>query len=167
MKNTAPKARTDHADVLTLPPVIPAVAVSGGALAHRYAWPWPLPGSAEATMQAAYSGFSLLLAAVAGVIFASSLWPFWKTGQNPEPHTPTNALYTGGIYRYSRNPIYLGFLISQVAIGLQWNNGWIVALTPATAAVLHYGIIKPEEKYLARRFGAAYDAYKKKVRRWL
>jgi len=157
----------EHAQVLTVPPLIPATAIGSGWLLNRFVMAWPLPGAGNATMATAYSGLALALGGLAVVIFSSSLWHFWKSRQNPEPHTPTNALYTRGIYRHSRNPIYLGFLIAQGAFGLQWNNGWILALIPVTMVVLKRGIIFPEEAYLERLFGEQYRNYKKKVRRWL
>ena len=158
---------TDHAQVLTLPPLIPSAATGSGWLLDRYALPWPVIEKADVITHTALTSAALALAGLAMVIFAASLWPFWKTRQNPEPHTPTNALYTDGIYRFSRNPIYLGFVISQLAVGLYWNNAWVLLLTPVTIGILQWGIIKPEEAYLQRLFGDAYRHYRKKVRRWL
>ncbi len=155
----------DHAEVFTFPPVIPASGIGLGWLLDRYVLDWPLAGTAGGNETLASAAWVLL--GVATAVFAFSLWPFWKTRQNPEPHTPTNALYTQGIYRFSRNPIYLGFLLVQTALGLYWNNGWILLLVPACAWVLHTGIIKPEEVYLERLFGDEYRRYKSQVRRWL
>ncbi len=158
-------SKKDHADVLTIPPLIPGTAIGIGWLLDRYALAWPVPGNAAA--QAVYANIAVMLGGLAFTVFAVSLWPFWKTRQNPEPHTPTNALYTSGIYRHSRNPIYLAFVITQMAVGLFWSNAWILLLLPATIAILHYGIIKPEEAYLLRLFGDDYRQYIQQVRRWL
>lgn len=167
MKKSSDKHQPDHAQVLTLPPLIPGAAIGAGWLLDRYILAWPLPGSTTATGQTVHTSIAILLASVAMIIFAASLWPFWKTRQNPEPHTSTNALYTNGIYRYSRNPIYLGFVITQLAAGLYLNNVWIILLIPVTVWALQRGIIQPEELYLQKLFGDQYLAYTRRVRRWL
>lgn len=90
-----------------------------------------------------------------------------KTTVNPlKPDTAT-ALVESGIYRLTRNPMYLGFLIALL--------GWAAFLANALAALLLPGFmlymnrfqIAPEEKALSARFGAAFSAYKVRVRRWL
>ena len=105
--------------------------------------------------------------ACAVVLFGFSLYFFIKTKQNPEPHTPTNALYTGGIFAITRNPIYLGFLMAQVVVAVKFNNLYMILSLPLVLLVLNKWVIEPEEDYLEKLFGDKYLTYKQNVRRWL
>jgi protein-S-isoprenylcysteine O-methyltransferase Ste14 len=90
-----------------------------------------------------------------------------KAGNDPRPDRPDTALVERGPYRFSRNPIYLGLLTVAAGLALMWGTlwGWIgVALLHA---LLDRLVIAREEAYLAARFGAAYDAYRARVRKWM
>ena len=85
------------------------------------------------------------------------------------PVTPKNAsaLVSTGIYRYTRNPMYLGMLMLIIAIGLWIGNLMII---PASALFVWYITayqIIPEEEALREKFGQAYDEYCNQVRRWI
>lgn len=95
---------------------------------------------------------------------------FLKVGTTMNPMKPdkTARLVTGGIYRFSRNPMYLGFLMLLIAWALYLSN--IVALLIGPAAFIAYMNrfqISPEERALGLRFGDAYFAYTRSVRRWI
>jgi protein-S-isoprenylcysteine O-methyltransferase Ste14 len=83
------------------------------------------------------------------------------------PWTSTPQIVSSGVYRFTRNPMYLGLAAIQLGIGVALGNGWIVALVPAVLAAVHVLAIRPEEAYLERKFGDAYRQYKRSVRRWL
>jgi protein-S-isoprenylcysteine O-methyltransferase Ste14 len=89
------------------------------------------------------------------------------TGQNPAPWTTTPELIGGGIYRFSRNPMYVGMALLQAGIGVAAANGWILLLVPVAMAAVYATAIRHEEAYLERKFGEPYVAYKRSVRRWL
>ncbi|MCI0671698.1 MAG: isoprenylcysteine carboxylmethyltransferase family protein, partial [Myxococcaceae bacterium] len=72
-----------------------------------------------------------------------------------------------GVYKFTRNPMYLGMTLLQTAIGIGWANGWIIALLPGVLAIIYATAIRHEEAYLERKFGDAYTRYKESVRRWL
>jgi len=72
-----------------------------------------------------------------------------------------------GPFAWSRNPLYIGLLTLSAAIGLLAESLWAIALLPVAWALLHWGAVLPEERYLAAKFGAAYDDYRSRVRRWL
>ena len=90
-----------------------------------------------------------------------------KTTVNPTAPASANTLVIKSLYRYSRNPMYLGMLLIL--------SGWSVWLGSAAALpVLIFFVwymnefqIKPEEQALTEKFGAEYQAYCKKVRRWI
>ena len=77
------------------------------------------------------------------------------------------ALATGGIYRLTRNPMYLGAIVAFVGLGLWLANSWLVVLIPVMALALQKLAIEREEAYLRQRFGADYDNYCSRVRRWI
>jgi len=92
---------------------------------------------------------------------------FKRTGQDPKPWQPTPEIISTGIYRYTRNPMYVALALIQIAIGLGLANGWIIVLVLPVLIIVDITAIRPEEAYLERKFGAAYTDYKKSVRRWL
>jgi protein-S-isoprenylcysteine O-methyltransferase Ste14 len=90
-----------------------------------------------------------------------------KTTINPMKPETTSALITLGIYRYSRNPMYVGLLCLLVAWAIFLSSAWAM-IGPATFVLyINRFQIEPEERVLATMFGAAYSGYESAVRRWL
>ncbi|ESQ87997.1 hypothetical protein ABAC460_17550 [Asticcacaulis sp. AC460] len=92
---------------------------------------------------------------------------FGTVKTNLIPYNDPNVLVTAGWFRYTRNPMYLGFVVMLcgVAIGLGEIYGYLV---PAIfAVIIDRTFIRFEEKAMSRVFGAAYDEYRRKVRRWI
>lgn len=92
---------------------------------------------------------------------------FRRLGTPPEPWKPTTALATGGLYRYSRNPIYVGFAITYAGFAIAMDSPVALALLAPCLIVVDRFVVQREEAYLSAKFGAEYQAYKGKVRRWL
>jgi protein-S-isoprenylcysteine O-methyltransferase Ste14 len=90
-----------------------------------------------------------------------------RAGVNPEPSHSTSALVTHGPFRFTRNPIYLTFTLFFFGVALVTRNAWLLVMLIPLLALMHWGVIFREERYLARRFGLAYSAYRERVRRWL
>ncbi|MDZ4392805.1 isoprenylcysteine carboxylmethyltransferase family protein [Cypionkella sp.] len=92
---------------------------------------------------------------------------FRLRGTAVEPWKPSTVLINEGPYRFSRNPIYLGFAITYVGLSIAMDS-WItlILLLPCLVIVDRY-VIQREERYLAAKFGDDYEAYRRKVRRWL
>jgi len=84
-----------------------------------------------------------------------------------DPRQPALALVVDGSFRFSRNPLYLGLTGFYLAITLLVNAVLPVLLLVPLLAVVHWGIIKREERYLEGKFGEPYRAYRSRVRRWL
>ena len=76
-------------------------------------------------------------------------------------------LVVGGLYRISRNPMYLGMLMVLIGIALWLGNPLNIALIGLFVALITELQIKPEEARLAEVFGDEYAAYKTRVRRWI
>ena len=92
---------------------------------------------------------------------------FRRRGTAVEPWKPSTALIIEGPYRFSRNPIYVGFAITYLGLAIAMDS-WIalILLVPCLLVVDRF-VIQREERYLSAKFGAAYDAYRQAVRRWL
>jgi len=83
------------------------------------------------------------------------------------PGEATTRLLDRGPFRVSRNPLYLGLIALDVGIGLLWPSFWALVLVPVGVLALVWGAILPEERYLRASFGADYEDYTRRVRRWL
>jgi protein-S-isoprenylcysteine O-methyltransferase Ste14 len=83
------------------------------------------------------------------------------------PGGSTTTILDRGPFRVSRNPLYLGLIALDLGLALLWPSFWAVALLPAGVAALWWGSVLPEERYLSEKFGAEYEAYRARVRRWL
>lgn len=85
----------------------------------------------------------------------------------PEPWKETTAFVREGVYRLTRNPMYLG--MASIYLGITVIAGCLIlaALFVPVIITIHRGVILREEKYLSRKFGAAYDDYRRLTRRWI
>jgi protein-S-isoprenylcysteine O-methyltransferase Ste14 len=84
-----------------------------------------------------------------------------------DPHGSVTEIVTSGPYRFSRNPIYLGFVLLLIGFSFAFRTYWGVLLSPVLTASLYQLVIKHEEAYLEKKFGDRYTSYKSRVRRWL
>jgi len=115
--------------------------------------------------------FNLLGATVLGVGLLVLLWcvyAFHVTGKGTlAPWAPPQRLVTVGLYRFSRNPMYVGVLLVLLGWTLLFHSaalGWYAA---TVALAFHLRVVLGEEPWLARTHGAEWQAYKKVVPRWL
>lgn len=101
------------------------------------------------------------------VLIAVATFRFASDGADVRPETPTDVVVTTGIYRFSRNPIYLGMFIAMIGAAIGFDTLWIAIMLVPFYTVIHYGVVAREEAYLEAKFGEAYAVYKSAVRRWL
>ena len=111
------------------------------------------------------AGAVLLAGGLATEIVADQV--FKRHGTTVKPFEVSSALVTTGVFRFSRNPMYLGMVFVLVGVALLF--GSLVALVPAVALAvgLDRRFIDVEEKMLAERFGDAWTDYRQRTRRWL
>jgi protein-S-isoprenylcysteine O-methyltransferase Ste14 len=83
------------------------------------------------------------------------------------PGGATRVVLDRGPFRLSRNPLYVGLIVLDVALALLWPSVWALLGVPVGIALLSWGAIVPEERYLSIKFGAEYADYRRRVRRWL
>jgi protein-S-isoprenylcysteine O-methyltransferase Ste14 len=108
-----------------------------------------------------------MVALLLGLIVLPALLAFRRARTSPKPWKPTTALVTTGPYRFTRNPMYLGFTLLYLSTTVWVNTMWPVLFLPLVLLLMHYGVIIREEAYLERVFGEAYQTYRRRVRRWL
>jgi protein-S-isoprenylcysteine O-methyltransferase Ste14 len=155
----------DHPDVIMLPPFILLIALIV-AIGLEFTTSLNfLPPAFSATSWEFYLGLALLVAALA--LGVSALRTFKTVGTNPSPHEPSLNLATTGPYRFSRNPMYLGFMMSLAGLSLVASLEWGLVLVPVLAVVLHYGVVTREEAYLSAKFGKPYREFMNRTRRWI
>jgi protein-S-isoprenylcysteine O-methyltransferase Ste14 len=109
-----------------------------------------------------------------GVVLASGLvLAIWgrrvmeRAGTNVNPTLPATALVATGPFRFSRNPLYVALTLIYVGLALLANALWVLVLIVPVLLVMHYGVVRREERYLEAKFGDAYRAYRASVRRYL
>ncbi|MEQ9229460.1 MAG: isoprenylcysteine carboxylmethyltransferase family protein [Cyclobacteriaceae bacterium] len=112
---------------------------------------------------------SYVISALAFLILAGAIFSFQQAKTTVDPMHPEKAtsLVTSGIYRITRNPMYMAMLLLLVAFCIQ--KGTLLGLVPTLAFIWSMTTfqIKPEEKALTEIFGESYLTYKGKVRRWI
>jgi protein-S-isoprenylcysteine O-methyltransferase Ste14 len=89
-----------------------------------------------------------------------------RTTLNPMKPEAASSLVTSGIYRYTRNPMYLGLLFALLAVVVLLGNVLTLLLLPAFILYMNHFQIVPEEEALRARFGEEFSAYQSRVRRW-
>lgn len=159
MQDSAP----DTARVIAPPPLIALAAVLIGL-----ALDWLAPAYVLSLMLSLQMRIALgLLLIVLGCLLAfGGMQSFNRAGTNANPYQPSLALSTTGVYAYLRNPMYvgLGFLVAGIGIALA--SDWTLVMLAAGAVVIHVGVVKREERYLAAKFGEAYRHYTETVPRY-
>ena len=153
--------RSDTANVLIRPPVAWGLAILVGFVLD---WIEPLP----------FMSTEDLAVWLGAIIFALALaLAFWaiatmtRAGSNVPTNRPTTTIVESGPYRFSRNPIYLGFGLGLVGLAVTFDTLWLLVTLVPFALVIRYGVVAREETYLERKFGEVYSSYRARVRRWL
>jgi len=112
---------------------------------------------------------SAAFATVGVAIGLIAFFQFRKAATTVHPMKPqeSSALVAGGVYRFTRNPMYLGMLLILTAWGLWLANAAALLALPLFVAYISRFQIAPEERALEARFGASFADYRRAVRRWL
>ena len=144
----------------------PAVLIAGAFVlgsAGREIWPITSPAVSPATLQ--HLGSVLI---VAGMVTAALGYLMLARFRQPiDPRKETTRLVTAGIYRLSRNPIYVGWFLLLVGAGLENRSLFQIVTAVALLGLLRWAVIGYEERALLEKFGVEYQEYQERVRRWL
>jgi protein-S-isoprenylcysteine O-methyltransferase Ste14 len=150
----------DNAGVLAPPPLIFAVPLLLGLLLKRR-FPVPfLPRDAARVL-----GLPLL---GGGGLLLGWFFRTMRSAETPiDPREPASSIVTGGPFRYTRNPAYLGMAMIFAGVSCLANALPAMMLLPAALLTIQRGVIEREERYLKREFGEEYLRYKAQTRRWI
>ena len=155
-------AGNEIAGVIAPPPLIFLAGLAVGLVADAVFGLPSLPAPPGVRIAAA-----IVLGGVGAASIAAALGRFGQAKTPPQPWKPTTALATGGVYRLTRNPMYLGMALLLAALAIGFASWGTLAAFPFVIAFADRFVIQREERYLHKRFGSAYDAYRAEVRRWL
>jgi protein-S-isoprenylcysteine O-methyltransferase Ste14 len=148
---------------LKIPPVV-VVLLAGAAM-------W-LVASALPTLAFLFpykQAVAVALMAAGGVVAALGVVSFRRARTTVDPTKPqaASSLVTTGIYRFTRNPMYLGFLLVLAGVAALLANAAALVLLPVFVVYMNLFQIKPEERALSATFGLDFTTYTKRVRRWM
>jgi protein-S-isoprenylcysteine O-methyltransferase Ste14 len=153
----------DTAGVIAPPPLIALAVIVLGLLLD-----WLMPAYLLMLLlsMAERIVFGAILIAAGLALVSSARRAFVSAGTNVEPWKPSIALVTGGIFGRLRNPMYVGGLLVLAGLSILLASDWMMVLTIVSAPVLHYGVVKREERYLTAKFGEPYLRYMASVPRY-
>jgi protein-S-isoprenylcysteine O-methyltransferase Ste14 len=144
---------------LLRPPIVFLCAIVSGIALDR-AWPLPfVPSKLE------LAGPLVVVCAI--LLFLLSFREFRAAGTSVRATERTTTIVRTGPYRFSRNPIYLSFIMILIGLAVWLDNLWLLlTLVPATTFIAVV-VIPREERFLEQNFHDEYSSYKTVVRRWL
>lgn len=142
------------------PPIVALMFIVMAYFLGRFV---PIPYVAPVALQY----FGLFLTFIGFLLGIGAFIEFRKLRTTLDPHGSAKQLVTSGIYRFTRNPIYLGFLL--MVVGLPLNSGliWGIILAPLYIMLMTRLVIEREEAYLEKKFKDQYTGYRSRVRRWV
>lgn len=153
----------DSAGIFFPPPLLYAIPFAVGILLHRSLGHDRLP--AGLALPARIAGIALVAAAI--LLALSAEIRFARAGTSALPFRTTTAVVTGGPYRFTRNPMYLGLALLYVGLTLIAGYLWPLACLPLAILAVNRFVIPREERYLEKKFGEPYQRYRQSVRRWI
>ena len=115
----------------------------------------------------AYLAASLVIIGCAFCIAGVVSFKFARTTVNPNKPEQASKLVTSGVYKISRNPMYVGFAFILAGWGIWLSSLWALLCVAGFIAYLTFFQIIPEERALSKLFGQEFTEYKNKVKRWL
>lgn len=145
--------------------VAPPPVLFGAALLLACALHWLDPFIIAPRIYLVFPAIVLIAAGLS--LSAAILRAFRIAGTPVAPRHGSTRLVLTGLYRYSRNPDYIGQALAYIGIALAMNSWWPLILLPAILPTIHYGVVQREERYLEAKFGDDYRRYKARVPRWL
>jgi protein-S-isoprenylcysteine O-methyltransferase Ste14 len=150
----------NNAGVLAPPPLIFAVPLLLGLLLKRR---FPVPFLPRGAAQVL--GWPLL---GGGVLLMGWFLRTMRSAETPiDPREPVSRIVTGGPFRYTRNPAYLGMAMIFAGVSCLANALSAMMLLPVALLTIQRGVIEREERYLEREFGEEYLRFKAQTRRWV
>ena len=123
------------------------------------------PGPRFTSLEGQLGGGLLIVIGLVLLVVSNGL--FTRAGTDVIPFRNVTALVTTGVYRYSRNPMYLGMAVVLLGCAITVGATTALPITPVFMAIIEWRFIRPEEAMLRGLFPEEYPAYCQRVRRWL
>ncbi len=123
------------------------------------------PGPRFTGLTSQLAGGALILAGLALLVIAGGL--FKQAGTDLIPFRNVSALVTTGVYRYSRNPMYLGMALVLLGTAVTVGASTALAVPLVFCVIIEFRYIRPEEEMLLQLFPEEFPDYCRRVRRWL
>jgi protein-S-isoprenylcysteine O-methyltransferase Ste14 len=108
----------------------------------------------------------VLLMAAGGALAFAARRHFGHVGTEVKPWRPSTVLVTDGVFGRLRNPMYVGMTGLLIGLSIVLAADWMLVMTIVLVPVLHFGVVRREERYLEVKFGDAYRAYMARVPRY-
>jgi protein-S-isoprenylcysteine O-methyltransferase Ste14 len=143
---------------LLRPPIIFLCAILLGIALN---WAWPLHYVSPNVRL-----LGPIVTACAVVLFLLSYREFRRAGTSVKGSKRSTVIVRTGPYRFSRNPIYLAFILLVLGLSVWLNNVWLLATLVPPVAIIAFLVIPREERFLERNLPEQYSSYKSAVRRW-
>jgi protein-S-isoprenylcysteine O-methyltransferase Ste14 len=148
-----------HAGVIAPPPLLLLAALIAGFALDRIA-PLGLLNAVAPLARWAIGGALIVLAIVANL---QGFFGFQRSGTPVIPYKSATRLVTDGVFAHVRNPMYLGMIALTLGLGVALAGDWLVIFGGLLWIVIHFGVVRREERYLEAVFGEEYRAYKARV----
>lgn len=145
---------------LFLPPILFIEAIIAMAVLHGL---WPLTQWVSGPVR--WSGLVLIL--MGGLLTVGQAGRFRRQGANVPSHRPPTQFIHDGVYRFSRNPMYLGFVLALVGIWVLLGSAGALLPVVGFSLIMNFGWIPFEERHMRRCYGEGYHQYCQRVRRWI
>lgn len=111
-------------------------------------------------------GLGALLTAGAILLAGAGAGRFRRAHTPVVPYRTPTTLVADGVFAKIRNPMYVGFYLFSLGLALLFAADWVLVTTAGLAVVIHYGVVRKEERFLEKLFGAPYADYRRRVRRY-
>jgi protein-S-isoprenylcysteine O-methyltransferase Ste14 len=153
----------DNAGVIAPPPLIALAAVLLGL-----ALDWLLPAYVLTVLLSFWERvvIAVILIGAGAALAIPALRGFRSAGTHVEPWKASTVLVTGGIFGRLRNPMYVGLTLLLAGLSIFLASDWMLVMTIVFMPVIHFGVVKREERYLEAKFGDAYRSYKASAPRY-
>ena len=143
-------------------PIVVVGCFVAGWLAHRLR---PIRFLPDLGVWATVAGAAIVVLALA--VGLAGVREFHRHGTPTSPFQRVTTLVTSGVFRFTRNPMYLGFVLLAVGVAVAFDSAAFLVAAVVLAALLEVAVIRPEERSLAEQYGPAFEDYRRRTRRWI
>lgn len=150
------------AEIRIWPPMVYIGTLIAGTIIDHFSW-WKLEIPLPHFLERMVAGLALV---IGFGIMMTAIGLFKKAGTESEPWKRVSALVTDGVYRWTRNPMYLGMTLIYLGFAIYMDSLITLLLIVPVTFWITRNVIEKEEAFMTARFGTEYMAYRERVGRW-